>query len=75
MEDKNISKFTLESILLHFSKIIKWLIIVIIIEAVVIAGIVAGIIWSMTLPVEEYTASQVMEDITDSKLSQTIGDK
>ena len=75
MEDNHITKYTLESILLHFSKIIFWLIVVIIVEAVIIAGTIGSVMWYMSLPVEEYSTSQYMEDIHDSELSQTIGDK
>lgn len=74
MEDNNITKYTLESILLHFSNIIHWLIRVIIIEAVLILLIVAGFLWYVSLPVEEYTSTQTMEDISNSELHQSIGE-
>lgn len=73
-DNTTISKYTLEGILLHFSKIIRSLIIVIIIEFIAIAGIICGIFWYMSLPVEEVSDNQTIEDVQDSDVSQIIGD-
>lgn len=75
MEDNNISKYTLESILMHFSKITKSLIITIVIIVILWFATIGVFIWYSSLPVEEVTSTeQVAEDIELSTLNQTIGD-
>lgn len=56
MEDKrnDVSYFSLEGILNHFSVIIKRLIITIVIILVLWAATIAGFLWYISLPVEEY---------------------
>ena len=56
MEEKSsISNFSMEGILNHFSAIINKLIVVIVIEAVIIFLTIAGFLWYISLPIEEYT--------------------
>jgi hypothetical protein len=74
-DNTQISKYTLESILVHFSATIKRLTILCVIEAIISLGIVAGFIWYISLPVDEYSeAQQTVEDIQDSEIHQNIGD-
>lgn len=57
MEDKrneNVSYFVLEGIMNHFSLIIKRLICTLIVVLVLWAATIAGFIWYISLPVEEY---------------------
>jgi len=57
MEDKrneNVSYFVLEGIMNHFSIVIKRLIITLVIVLVLWAATIAGFIWYISLPVEEY---------------------
>ena len=47
-----------------------------IIELIIILGMVAGIMWYMTLPTEEVTSYEqesTQTDVTNSSLSQRIG--
>lgn len=74
-DNTQISKYTLESILVHFSATIRRLIVLCVLEAIISLGIVIGFIWYISLPVEEYSeAQQTVEDIQDSEIHQSIGD-
>lgn len=73
-EDNKVSKYFLESIMMHFSMMIKKLFIIIIAEIILIAAIVAGFMWYISLPVEEVTESQEVSDIQDSSIKQIMGD-
>ncbi len=53
-KDTNISYFVLEGILNHHSMIIKRLIATIIVLVFMIGAIIAGFLWYLSLPVEEY---------------------
>jgi len=61
MEDKrnDVSYFSLEGILNHFSIIIKRLIITLIIISVLWAATIAGFLWYISLPIEEVSAVTV----------------
>lgn len=75
MDDKSISKYTLESILLHFSKIIKSLIITLVIVLTLWFTTIGLFVWYVSLPSEEVTSSeQEVSDIHDSEISQSIGE-
>ena len=52
--NENVSYFVLEGILNHYSMIIKRLIATIIILVFMIGAIIAGFLWYLSLPVEEY---------------------
>lgn len=74
-DNTTISKYTLESILMHFSTIIKRLVTVIIVEAILTLFITAGFIWYLSLPEEEYSSiTQTADDIKDSSIEQKVGD-
>lgn len=67
---------TLASELLHEVKASakRWFVIAVV-ELVIIIGIVAGFLWYISLPVEEYTVTeQQMEDISGENVSQHIND-
>lgn len=67
---------TLASELLHEVKAsaTRWFVIAVV-ELVIIIGIVAGFLWYISLPVEEYTVTeQQMEDISGENVSQHIND-
>lgn len=53
-KDASISYFVLEGILNHYSMIIKRLIATIIVLVFMIGAIIAGFLWYLSLPVEEY---------------------
>lgn len=57
MDDKkeSVSYFVLEGIMTHFSAIIKRLIITVIVILVLWAATIAGFLWYLSLPVEEYS--------------------
>ena len=75
MEDNHISKYTLESILMHFSKIIKSLIITIVIIVLLWFATIGVFIWYSSLPIDEVSSTeQVAEDIELSTLNQIAGD-
>lgn len=74
MDNTSISKYTLESILLHFTRIIRGLIIIILVEFIAIVSIIFGVFWYVSLPVEEVSDSQTIEDVQNSDVSQIIGD-
>lgn len=61
MDDKkeNVSYFVLEGIMTHFSVIIKRLIITAIIILVLWAATIAGFLWYLSLPIEEYDSVTV----------------
>lgn len=61
MEDKrnDVSYFSLEGILNHFSVIIKRLIITLIIISVLWAATIAGFLWYISLPIKEVSAVTV----------------
>lgn len=53
-KDNTVTHFVLEGIMNHFSLIIKRLITVIIVILVLWAATIAGFLWYISLPVEEY---------------------
>lgn len=53
-ENKQISYFELEGIMTHFSVIIKRLITVLIVVLALWAATIAGFLWYLSLPIEEY---------------------
>ena len=62
MEEKNnesVSYFILEGIMTHFSVTIKRLIITLIVVLVLWAATIAGFLWYLSLPVEEYETVSV----------------
>lgn len=71
-KDSNISYFVLEGILNHFSTIIKRLIIVLVIVLALWAATIAGFLWYISLPVEEYDSTVVTQDL-DGDLNTMIG--
>lgn len=63
MEEKGpVSYFVLEGIMTHFSIIIKRLIIVLVVVLVLWAATIAGFLWYISLPVEEYDTVTVEND-------------
>lgn len=63
MEEKGpVSYFVLEGIMTHFSVIIKRLIAVLIVILVLWAATIAGFIWYISLPIEEYDTVTVEND-------------
>lgn len=63
MEEKGpVSYFVLEGIMTHFSIIIKRLIIVLVVVLVLWATTIAGFLWYISLPVEEYETVDVEND-------------
>lgn len=71
-KDNTVTHFVLEGILNHFSTIIKRLIIVLIIVLVLWAATIAGFLWYISLPVEEYDSTVVTQDL-DGDLNTMIG--
>lgn len=72
--DKGISKYTLESILLYQYKIIRGLVITIIVTVCILfATIVAGI-WYISLPIEEVTETVTQDSSGDDNTLIGIGD-
>lgn len=72
--DSKVSKYILESVMMHFSTMIKRMFIIIITEIILMAAITAGFLWYISLPVEEITESQVMENVDGNNPVQNIGD-
>lgn len=70
--DNKVTHFVLEGILNHFSTIIKRLIIVIIIVLALWAATIAGFLWYISLPAEEYDTTTVTQDL-DGDLNTMIG--
>lgn len=63
MEEKGpVSYFVLEGIMTHFSIIIKRLIIVLVVVLVLWATTIAGFLWYISLPIEEYDTVTVEND-------------
>lgn len=60
--DENVSYFILEGILTHFSVIVKRLFILCIAILVVLVITIAGFLWYISLPVEEYDRVNVEND-------------
>ena len=71
-KDNTVTHFVLEGILNHFSTIIKRLIIVLIIILALWAATIAGFLWYISLPVEEYDSTVVTQDL-DGDLNTMIG--
>ena len=71
-KDNTVTHFVLEGILNHFSTIIKRLIIVIVVILVLWAATIAGFLWYISLPVEEYDSTVVTQDL-DGDLNTMIG--
>ena len=71
-KDNTVTHFVLEGILNHFSIIIKRLIIVLIVVLVLWAATIAGFLWYISLPVEEYDSTVVTQDL-DGDLNTMIG--
>ena len=71
-KDNTVTHFVLEGILNHFSTIIKRLIIVLIIVLVLWAATIAGFLWYISLPVEEYDSTVVTQDL-DGDSNTMIG--
>lgn len=71
-KDNTVTHFVLEGILNHFSTIIKRLIIVLIIVLALWAATIAGFLWYISLPVEEYDSTVVTQDL-DGDLNTMIG--
>lgn len=71
-KDNTVTHFVLEGILNHFSTIIKRLIIVLIVVLVLWAATIAGFLWYISLPVEEYDSTVVTQDL-DGDLNTMIG--
>jgi len=71
-KDNTVTHFVLEGILNHFSTIIKRLIIVLIIVLILWAATIAGFLWYISLPVEEYDSTVVTQDL-DGDLNNMIG--
>lgn len=58
----SVSYLTLEGVMTHFSVIIKRLVIVLIVVLILWASTIAGFLWYISLPVEEYTEVSVEND-------------
>lgn len=58
----SVSYLALEGVMTHFSIIIKRLVIVLITVLLLWAATIAGFIWYISLPVEEYTEISVEND-------------
>jgi len=71
-KDNTVTHFVLEGILNHFSTIIKRLIIVLIIVLALWAATIAGFLWYISLPVEEYDSTVVTQDL-DGDSNTMIG--
>ncbi len=71
-KDNTVTHFVLEGILNHFSTIIKRLIIVLIVVLVLWAATIAGFLWYISLPVEEYDSTVVTQDL-DGDSNTMIG--
>lgn len=71
-KDNTVTHFVLEGIMNHFSLIIKRLITVIIVVLVLWAATIAGFLWYISLPVEEYDSTVVTQDL-DGDLNTMIG--
>lgn len=52
----------------------RWFIIAVV-ELCIILALAGGMFWYFSLPVEEVTDTQTVEDIDDSNINQHIGDK
>lgn len=61
MEDRreSVSYFVLEGIMTHFSTVIKRLTVIVIVILALWAATIAGFIWYISLPVEEYETVSV----------------
>ena len=75
-ERKNDASMTLATELLHELKASckRWFIAFCIMVGVEVATI-AGFLWYISLPVEEYSISQDADDIDNSTINQSIGGK
>lgn len=74
--DDKVSYFVLEGIMTHFSVIIKRLIRAFIIVAVLFSLIIAGLIYYISLPVEEYDKVDIQNDTGNANYigNDMIGD-